>query len=194
MKVLCIHLKRREDRHKSFTEGVGKDCPFEYLDAIDKNENHFVSDYFECRGDLCCRASHALAWMKCIAMQENFLIFEDDVLTDQTVDWKALENLVDNFKGNEVLFFTERCNTHAYVVTPVSAEVLLEEHIRCVNPVNMVQMSVDHRIQYRRWRNHFSVHILEGYRFYQHGDRERSDNEWTWPEKLGKNISYPPFK
>ena len=191
MKILCIHMDDRVDRAETFESGVGKDCDFEYFRAISKREQPVVSDYKECLGDLCCRASHAACWLRCVALQENLLIFEDDVMCDTDIDWASLSEKADAIPENSVAFFEGRGNTHAYVVTPNSAAELLERHLEIVNPVNMVQMSVDHRIQYSAHQGWVDLEIIEGTHFWQHGDRERSDNEWGNPIALGVDITYP---
>lgn len=191
MKILCIHMDDREDRAESFESGVGKDCEFAYFRAISKREQPVVSDYKECLGDLCCRASHAACWLRCVALQENLLIFEDDVLCDHEIDWAKITKDADALGENSVGFFGVGVNTHAYVVTPTSAAELLEKHLEIVNPVNMVQMSVDHRIHYSANQGWVDIETFEGTNFWQHGDRERSDNEWGNPISLGKDITFP---
>ncbi len=211
MKALCIHLPYRKDREQSFSDGIGRQIPFEWLAAVDKRKQDVVSDYAGCVGDLCCRASHAIAWMRALQLQENVLIFEDDARTIQKLDWTEIVAECEQFKGNHVLFFsaalgrsegvsgawshvtrhTPHLATHAYMVTPQSAAVLLEHHLRIVNPVTMVQMSVDRRIRqlgrdgYLRILNHRLINI------YQLGVRAYSDNEWKNPTGLGREIISP---
>lgn len=184
-------MENRKDRAETFETGVGAGCKFEYFRAISKHEQPVVSDYAECLGDLCCRASHASCWLRCIALQENVLIFEDDVMCDHKIDWVSLTRKIDSFSADEVIFFGDSKNTHAYIVTPLSASILLEKHLEIVNPVNLVQMSVDHRIQYSVNQGWVSLERIKDVHFWQHGDRVRSDNEWGNPIDLGKNIIYP---
>ena len=76
--------------------------------------------------------------------------------------------------------------------SPKAAAKILDLHIQIVNPVNLVQLSVDHRLRYHADRGVFKHVNVEGFSFYQTGLRELSDNQWNWPEKLGKTIHYPP--
>ena len=191
MKVLCIHLPYREDRKKTFEEGVGKNIPFEYLDAVDRNKQTLVSDYAECAGSLSCRASHALAWCRCLFYGENTLVFEDDVLTRTDFDSSILSTTVDSVTGNTVAFFDDRLSTHAYVVTPESAMSMLDRHLRIVNPINQVQMSVDHRMRFMRKSGFIDISVVDGFSFYQHGLRKYSDNDWKCPLGLNKVIVQP---
>ena len=190
MKIICIHRESRVDRKRQFEGGVGKFLNFQYL-CVDKSNQPVVSDYAECIGDLCCRASHAKCWLEAVRHQENVLIFEDDVLCNNRVIPAPLEAVVSAAKGNKVMFFDERRSTHAYVVTPESAGVLLDLHLEIVCPVNLTQMSVDHRIYWSHNNGYIESIYIPGYEFYQEGDRESSDNEWSNPIDLGKKIIYP---
>lgn len=190
MKIICIHRESRLDRKKQFEEGVGKHLDYEYL-CVDKADNAVVSDYYECLGDMCCRASHAKCWLEAVRLQQNVLIFEDDVQCEEEVKPSGLQPLVDATKGDQVMFFSESRDTHAYVVTPESAAILLHLHLDIVSPVNMVQLSVDHRIHWTAGQGYIQSIFVSGYNFWQVGDRESSDNEWNNPISLGKKIIYP---
>lgn len=216
MKAICIHLPFRRDRELKFLSGVGSMIEFEWLLAVNKRTQTVVENYSSCVGDLCCRASHAIAWMKSIAYQENVLVLEDDVTTNQEIDWAQMCYECDKFTGNEVLRFGNQIPaslkgrkepwvksidagmlngrhwpTHAYVVTPVSAATLLDLHLRIVNPVSVLQMSVDHRLKAWSIAGVVQSHHSTIWSFTQNGARRFSDNDWSGPRKVGAKIISP---
>lgn len=217
MKALCINLSRRPDRKKMFEDAIGRLIPGDCLDfisGVDGSTMWILEDFEGCHGDLACRASHAIAYMECLKLQENVLIFEDDAVTNDDFNWDQIVKDSDHFSGKEVLFYRAAKNpkgvpadfgnwfnhkrsmgqlqTHAYMVTPKSAAILLERILRLPCPVNMMQMSVDHPLFKM---GHEGVIDVKNHSFFCIWQRPRkatgSDLQWSWPEARGRKPFRP---
>jgi hypothetical protein len=126
-----------------------------------------------------------------VSLQQNVLIFEDDVQCDKPVTTASLQPFVDAAKGDQVVCLNEKYDGCAYVVTPESAAILLDLHLNIVSPINYVQMSVDHRLGWSASQGYIQRIFAPGHDFYQTCLREESDLEWNSPIGLGKEIIHP---
>ena len=105
LKIICINLKRREDRRESMiekfeAEGITNYEFFEAVDgsAIDPNDErinifkHSETCMLERRGALGCALSHYLVWKKLLddSAHDRYLVLEDDINFGES-------DLMDNF-------------------------------------------------------------------------------------------------
>ena len=103
MKKVVISLLRRPDRKVSFQ--TNKLSDFEYIEAIDGSQKTFRNiksrfawlDPFKERplqqNEVACFLSHALAWERCIELNQNIIVMEDDALINNHWDEDYFESL-----------------------------------------------------------------------------------------------------
>ncbi len=151
MKKVVISLLRRPDRKVSFQ--TNKLSDFEYIEAIDGSQKTFRNiksrfawlDPFKERplqqNEVACFLSHALAWERCIELNQNIIVMEDDALINNHWDEDYFESLDYDFvylqrnenepdktmpidEKLEVPFYPY--NMTAYVISPKGAKILLK--------------------------------------------------------------------
>ena len=207
----CIHLPRREDRHVTFSSGVGSKLPYEYFNAVDGQDISLVESYYGMGGSLACRASHAALWVKAIATNKTTIIFEDDCLLRDDIVWSDMKrdilDVVDKCDKPYILGFSSRripdvespftmwrewlgggatFGTHAYVVSPSAAAILVDLYVRIPNPIGTRDHSVDHRMRNLCKKGLFKIYVHEKIHIYQTQKRSESDNDWKTIQRLGR--------
>ena len=159
MKKYCINLEIRQDRKERFIADngsklgtveflpaySGEALSYSDLDKLGIRVDHTWKDPLLNRrltkGELGCLASHVYLWQECIKLDAPIMIFEDDVIVQDSFDEKDVEQLI--AQGYNAIYLGHRemetpkadlgkyvvpgfaYLNHAYVITPSAAQVLL---------------------------------------------------------------------
>lgn len=166
MKVFIINLERSKDRRKIIEQEIEKiflhypnlknKLEFHFFKAVDaKNKEHLeFKNHFTWLGKVyaggesmsepekACFASHYLLWQKCIDLDENILILEDDVILNEE-GIKHIDEIINlpyecvrfNYKENKIAYRIEEnigvvlknnsFGAFAYFLSPCGAKKLL---------------------------------------------------------------------
>ncbi len=188
MHKLVINLNRRTDRRRSFMAECGWLEDYSFVFAVDGHQitnqqmkdnefgiNHTWRDPFKGRritkGEVGCFLSHYQAWQKVVELNENTIIFEDDVKIDR-FKWKEnqyhewmdegkIDLLFLGYNENDDTGVTDGANenlikpcypynAHAYMLTPEMANDLVNSGFhRKIIPVDeiLAQKVQTHNIQ-----------------------------------------------
>jgi len=160
MKKYCINLKSRQDRKDLFLKNNGEvlsdveffeayngySITYSELKKLNLKPNHnWIDPTFQRRltkGEIGCLASHVALWKKCLELNENILILEDDCVISSTFDENKLELLLRSNYNLAYLGYNEMSEvqqdlgsyvvpgfayqTHAYGISPKGAQILLD--------------------------------------------------------------------
>lgn len=171
--MLVINLERNVERKlfmRQQVENIG--CDYEFIAAIDgrqlplewQNKASSSNFYNQITGnvgfaspnEIACFASHYLCWKKCIELDQNVIVLEDDVLLlhDFSSSLNYLNLLVDKLdyvrlmaleKHRKMQRVTEKlvlysdfpCGTQGYIITPYAAKKLVKHAKKFYSPVDM---------------------------------------------------------
>lgn len=170
IKIFVVSLKNsnRREAIQAHLDELG--IKFEFFDAIDGKIENPIFDHYKgktfskkgyhlTKGELGCYASHYLLWKKCVELNENIIVLEDDVIIDKKLFFDILENLHKLTKGFYKLYPGEKTKhcvidkdtfihssivkyksitmmTAGYILTPSCAKMLLDNSDEWVEAVD----------------------------------------------------------
>lgn len=118
---------------------------------IDKNWRDPFTKTPVLKGEVGCFLSHWTLWEKCIEINQPIIILEDDAIIKNHIPYHQLKNLVNEYDliyfdyreqkvATKINDYLEKPNypycTHAYLITPKGAEVLLSSYRNNIIPVD----------------------------------------------------------
>lgn len=214
-----INLKRRSDKNDNILVELNKSNllrnnmkRFEAIDGKELDLTNYLASGISARllekrrGWIGCALSHIELWKKCIGINKPMLIFEDDNVIKEEINYdKHLETIINNFphdfhivylvtdnivnyKPYNDLFVKVKNNnytTSAYFISPSGAQKLLD-HIIPYNP----SLQIDSYITRLTHNNKINCYIYRKSIMYTIQDFNSTDvqGKTTYIKKFEKNY------
>lgn len=173
MRIFIVSLLRATQRREKISQFMAdQQLNFEFFDAVDGIQGHTLFDkYYDEKkriamkgralspGELGCFASHYLLWEKCVKLNENILILEDDIHIKENFS-EVIDELapqIDQFQllrlskimnpsffkvtktnlGYSIVkYLNNPCGTQGYLLSPNAAQKLIAHANTWVEPVD----------------------------------------------------------